>query len=61
MMRKKFYIKDTEKFWRKREKARSALDRKRAGASLVEKVEIAEKLRADAAFLKGGKIITTKP
>jgi hypothetical protein len=61
MMNKRAYIKDTTKFWQAREQARSALDKKRANVSFAKKVEIAEKLRSDAAFLKSGKIVKSKP
>jgi len=43
-------------FWENRDKARIALDAERSGASPSEKIEITEKLRKDAIFLKSGKI-----
>jgi hypothetical protein len=61
MMKNTAYTKDTKRFWQAREKARSALDKKRANASFSSKVKIAAKLRSDAAFLKSGKIVTSKP
>ena len=54
------YIKDTKKFWQARGKSRSALDKKRASASLSEKVRVAEKLRTDAGFLKSGRVVSSK-
>ena len=60
-MNKTSYTKDTKKFWQAREQARSALDKKRANVSFAKKVEVAKKLRADAAFLKSGRIVTPKP
>jgi hypothetical protein len=53
-------MKDTKKFWQTREEARSALDKKRASAPLVEKVKILEKLQADASFLKSGRMVSPK-
>lgn len=53
-MSKSHYMKDTKKFWRARNEARVALDKKRAQAPFSEKVKLAEKLRADAEFLKSG-------
>jgi len=47
--------KKSEAFWEERKKARIILDSKRSIASLSEKIEIMEKLRADAIFLKKGK------
>ena len=55
------YIKDTKKFWQAREKARTTLDNKRANVSYSVKVEIAQKLRSDANFLKSGRIVSSKP
>ena len=54
------YIKDTKKFWRVREKARTALDKERANATNTVKVKIAEKMRSDANFLKSGQIVSSK-
>jgi len=54
------YIKDTKRFWQTREKARSALDKKRANVSLAEKERVSENLRADAAFLKSGRMVSAK-
>jgi len=54
------YTKDTKGFWQTREKARSTLDKKRASASLTEKERILENLRADAAFLKSGRMVSAK-
>lgn len=54
------YVKNTRKFWQAREKARSALDRKRANASFDEKVKVSEKLHSDATFLKSGRIVSSK-
>jgi hypothetical protein len=54
------YIKDTKKLWQAREKARSALDKKRANVSLAEKEKVLENLRADADFLKSGRIVPSK-
>jgi hypothetical protein len=53
-------MKDTKGFWQTREKARSALDKKRASVSLAEKAKIVEKLRADATFLKSGRVVSSK-
>ena len=53
-------MKDTKKFWQAREKARSALDKKRANVSLVEKEKVLENLRADADFLKSGRMVLSK-
>ena len=55
------YMRDTKKFWQAREKARTALDTKRASVSYAVKVEIAQKLRSDANFLKSGRIVSSKP
>ena len=60
-MTKDNYLKDTKGFWRTREKARKNLDAKRASTSYSKKVAIAGKLRSDARFLKGGRIISSKP
>jgi len=49
------YMKDTKKFWQTREKARSALDKKRASVPLTEKVKSLESLQSDASFLKSGR------
>jgi hypothetical protein len=54
------YIKDTNKFWQTRKEARTALDKKRASASYAVKVETAQKLRSDAAFLKSGRKVSSK-
>ena len=54
------YIKDTKKFWQERRKARQELDVKRAGVSFSEKVAISERLRADAVFLKSGRVAHSK-
>ena len=54
------YIRDTKKFWQAREKARTALDKKRANASYAIKVQTAEKLSSDADFLKSGRIVSSK-
>jgi len=54
------YTKDTERFWRAREKARHAFDEQRANVPYPEKVEIAHKLRSDAAFLKTGRVVSSK-
>jgi hypothetical protein len=54
------YMKDTKKFWQARGEARTALDKKRADASFSEKVEVAEKLHADASFLKSGRVVSSK-
>lgn len=59
-MKKIPYLKDTKAFWRERDAARSALDKKRANAPFTEKVRIAEKLRADADFLRSGRIVSSK-
>lgn len=60
-MTKTTYMKNTRKLWQTREKARSVLDRKRANASPAEKIKVTEKLRADAAFLKSGRTVSSKP
>ena len=54
------YMKDTRKFWKAREKARVALDKKRVTDSYTEKAKIAEKLHSDANFLKSGRIASAK-
>jgi len=54
------YMKDTKNFWQTRKKARSALDKKRANVSLAEKERVLENLRADASFLKSGRIASSK-
>lgn len=54
------YMKDTKKFWQTRKKARSALDKKRASVSLAEKERVLENLRADASFLKSGRMVSAK-
>lgn len=59
-MSSRTYVKNTNKFWRTREKSRSALDEKRAAAPYHEKVEIARKLDSDAAFLKTGRVVSSK-
>jgi len=61
MMKKTHYLKDTERFWKKRTKARASLDRERANASFSKKIEITEKLRKDALFIKTGKEVSVKP
>lgn len=58
-MTKVNYIRDTKKFWQARERARTALDKKRADNPYTVKTEIAQKLRADAAFLKSGRIVSS--
>lgn len=60
-MTKISYMRDIEEFWKERDKARSALDKKRANVSYPEKVKIARKLRSDADFLKSGRIVSSKP
>jgi hypothetical protein len=55
------YLKDTEAFWRERQKARENLDNKRRAASFQEKLVIAEKLRVDMALLKNARAIKSKP
>jgi len=59
-MSKSRYMKDTEKFWQKRDKSRIALDKVRARAPFSEKVEIAERLRSDAEFLRSGVPVSSK-
>ena len=59
-MTKTTYTKNTREFWQACEKARSALDKERANASFAEKVKVSEKLRSDAAFLKSGRIVSSK-
>jgi len=59
-MTKVNYLKDTKGFWQAREKARKNLDAKRADVSYSEKVNIADKLRSDARFLKSGRIASCK-
>lgn len=54
------YMKNTKKFWQASEKARSALDKKRANVSLAEKEKVLENLRADANFLKSGRMVSSK-
>ena len=54
-------MRDTKAFWKERDEARSALDKKRANVSYPEKVKIARKLRSDADFLKSGRIVSSKP
>ncbi len=54
------YMKDTKRFWQERRKARQELDVKRAGVSYSEKVAVSERLRADAAFLKSGRVVHSK-
>jgi hypothetical protein len=51
------YVKDTKKFWRERETARVAFDKKRANAPFDQKIRESEQLRSDASFLKKGKIV----
>ncbi len=60
-MTKITYLKNTKEFWQAREKARSALDKKRANASFAEKVKVSETLRSDAIFLKSNRIVSSKP
>ena len=55
------YMKDTKAFWREREKARSALEKKRMNVPYAEKVKAVEKLRSDADFLKSGRLVSSKP
>lgn len=52
------FMKDTKEFWQTRREARATLDKKRANASFSEKVEVAEKLDADASFLKSGQVVS---
>ena len=54
------YMKDTRPFWQEREKARAALDKKRANVPYTEKVKVAEKLHSDADFLKSGRIVSPR-
>ena len=58
-MREIHYLKDTKKFWKAREKARLALDHKRAKASHAEKNLIARKLHSDAEFMKRSRIASS--
>lgn len=59
-MTKKYCLKITERFWKEHTKARAALDQERADAPVSKKIEIAERLRRDALFLKTGKLIPSK-
>lgn len=59
-MSKKYYLKDTKKFWYARKVSRAKLDDKRANASSDKKAEITKKLRSDITFLKKGRIIPHK-
>ena len=59
-MAKITYLKNIKEFWQAREKARSALDKKRANASFAEKVKVSETLRSDATFLKSNRIVSSK-
>jgi len=54
------YIKNTKKFWKKRNKARIALDKERAEASPAQKIEITERMRKDRLLFKSAKVIYTK-
>ena len=54
------YLKDTKEFWQIRDKARKNLDARRANVSYSKKIAIADKLRADAKFLRGGNAIPSK-
>ena len=58
-MSSQVYVKDTKKFWQERDKARAALDRKRASAPYAEKLRVTENLREDTAFLKTGRIVSS--
>ena len=60
MMENTSYMKNIKEFWQTREKARSALDKKRASASLAEKEKTLQNLRADASFLKSGRMVSSK-
>jgi len=53
-------MKNTKRFWQARKKARSALDKKRANVSFAEKEKTLENLRADANFLKSGRMVSSK-
>ena len=59
-MSKSHYIRDTKKFWRKRNESRVAFDKKRTQASFSQKAKIAEKLRSDAEFLRSGVPVSSK-
>ncbi len=54
------YIKDTQKYWQERTQHRVALDRKRDGASSLEKRKMEERISSDVRFMRTGKIISTK-
>ena len=55
------YMKDTKKFWRTCEKARSTLDKQRANASYSVRAKTAQKLRSDVKSLKSGRVVSSKP
>ena len=58
-MASQVYVKDTKKFWQERDRARAALDQKRANAPYAEKLKVTENLREDTAFLKSGRIVSS--
>ena len=58
MMKKVNYVRDSNKFWQTREKARKDLDKKLANLPYSEKVTITEKMQANHAFLRKAKRIT---
>jgi len=60
MTNKGHYIINTKKFWKKRNKARIALDKERAEASPAQKIEITERMRKDCLLFKSAKVIYTK-
>jgi hypothetical protein len=60
-MSKEHCQKTTVQFWKQRTEARIALDRERANAPISKKIEIAERLRKDALFIKKGRKIIAKP
>ncbi len=54
------YLRNTKSFWKERETARVALDRKRSSAPRSEKVIISARLHSDATFLKSGRVVKAK-
>jgi hypothetical protein len=57
-MRATRYMKDTDKFWRERERSRAALDKKRSSRSEVEHSR--KRLAEDMKSLKNARIVSTK-
>lgn len=59
-MDKIFYLKDSEKFWETRKKARKIKDRKLEKLNFSEKVNMAEKIEADYEVLQNAKRESSK-